>query len=67
MADPVVTIEAAQDAKALFAGLTDEQFRRFLVNTLRDNGATRLEITKSPIKLDGGEIDWDFTLRLHGE
>ena len=59
---PVVTDEAVQDMQALFTGMTHEQFKEFVLNSITANGARSLEITKEIKQSADKRLRESFTL-----
>jgi hypothetical protein len=63
MADPIViSDEAVQDIQALLAHMEQAQFKEFLVNSIKANGATKLRITKEVIQNPDKTFRQSFTL-----
>lgn len=57
----VVTLEAAQDFRALISGMSDNQVKQFLENTIKANNAIRFSLTKEVQKVEGALLE-EFTL-----
>lgn len=61
---PSVSVEMASDFRKVIGGLSDAQFARFLQNTIKANGASKLELLKSAYIDDAGSPQYEYTLKV---
>ena len=60
-----ISVELAQDFRAVIESMTDEEFVRMLANTLEANSASRLTLDKNAYIDNVGKPQVEYTLKLH--